>query len=66
MDSYSKEKLEGHTYKFGCSLEGGKRMLDEAKSLDLEVVGVRYVQDLFHSYVSTKACGIIIATYPVP
>ncbi len=29
-------------FKFGCTIPGGKQLLDTAKALSLNVIGVRY------------------------
>ena len=43
IDEYYSTKVEGIKYKFGCSVEEGRSLLNKAKSLSMEVVGVRSV-----------------------
>ncbi len=46
-DNYSSIKMEGLLYKFGCTIDVAKSLLQKAKSLDLNVIGVRYVMRLW-------------------
>ena len=42
LDNYHSIKAEGATHKFGCSIEEAKALLEKAKSLDMNIVGIRY------------------------
>jgi hypothetical protein len=59
VDGYSKKKMDGINYKFGCDVDGAKVLLDKAMSLGLEVVGIRYVY-LCMQYVHVGALCIPI------
>lgn len=42
-DEYSGVKMEGLLYKFGCTLDVAKSLLQRAKSMDMDVIGVGYI-----------------------
>lgn len=54
-DNYHSIKAEGATHKFGCSLEEAKALLEKARSIDMNVVGIRY--EIVHPQISYSFMG---------